>query len=476
MLSKGTRLPALLMLITLAGAISAQAKKDESHKGWDIVWSDEFGGSSLDLTKWSYQLGTGAEYGLDGWGNNEQEYYAVNNVTLKNGCLCITAKKENQAGKPYTSGRIRTLGADGKPLFAAQFGRVEARIKLPVGDGLWPAFWMLPAGSQYGTWAASGEIDIMEAIGRLKNRVYGTLHYGQAWPGNKRSGAMYKFKDDSDIADFHQYAVEWEPGSIRWYVDGELFYQTSSWWGMGPDASEPYPYPAPFDAPFYIILNLAVGGTFDDNRVPADYEVPATMEVDYVRAYEKSGGYDLHVKRPEPDRDKAAFAGFAADARGNFIADTGFAAVNAEALTVNTMDVNSRNWYFLTLTEFGGKAKSENDGDFRHVSIQAPGGEVHSIQLLQHLGVARGYTYEISFDAKASAPRTIAVKLGGDADNSWAVYSSQYSPKLTTQLQHFSYRFTMESPSDKTARLEFNLGKDAAEVWIGTVAVKALDF
>jgi beta-glucanase (GH16 family) len=465
-----------LVLNSAITGIAVARDKVPAPKGWNLVWSDEFNGSGLDPAKWSYQLGTGSEYGLDSWGNNEQECYSEKNVSVKGGNLVITARKESLGGKPYTSGRVRTLGADGKPLFNTTFGRVEARIRLPAGDGIWPAFWMLPATQKYGAWAASGEIDIMEGIGRLPNRVYGTLHYGQNWPGNKRSGGMCKFPDDGDFTEFHQYAIEWEPGNIRWYVDGRMFYQTSEWWGMGPEATEPFPYPAPFDAPFYIVLNLAVGGNFDDGRVPADYEVPAAMEVDYVRVYEKSGGYDLNVKRPEPDRDKAAFASIAADATGNLVADPTFATANSLALSVNTMDQKSRAWYFLALGEFGGKASSENDGVMRHIKMESIGTEVHSVQLLQHLGVARGYTYQIEFDAKSSAPRTVAVKLGGDADNSWAVYSSQYAPKLTSELRHFSYKFTMAEPTDKTARLEFNVGKEAGDVWICNVSVRAVEF
>jgi len=447
---------------------------------WRLVWSDEFTGSKLDAAKWSYQNGTGAEYGLDGWGNNEQEYYDSDNVTIADGSLYLEAKREAKGGKPFTSGRIRTLGADGKPLFTTTFGRVEARISLPTGSGVWPAFWMLPATKDYGVWAASGEIDIMEAKGRLANRVYGTLHYGQAWPGNKYAGGMYKFPDETDCTEFHDYAIEWEPSAIRWYVDGNKYYETSSWWAMAEGADAPYKYPAPFDVPFYIVLNLAIGGNYDDGRVPDEGDLPAVMEVDYVRVYEKVGGYDRDVKRPEPPRDKEAFAAFATDASGSFIADRPFATINGEAMSTNGMNVNSRDWYFLALAEFGGKATAKTervgDADFRRVTIVAPGTEVHSVQLIQHLPIAKGYTYEISFDAKASTARTIAVKLGGDGDNSWAVYSSQYAPALTSDVKRFKYKFTMEAATDKTARLEFNLGKGSGDVWIGNVEVRTAEF
>lgn len=163
-------------------------KMDRSDEGYELVWQDEFEGDSLDLTKWSYQYGTGAEYGLDGWGNSEEEYYTdrPENVRVEDGKLILTAIKEEEAyeQKPYTSGRIRTV-SDEETLFATTYGRIEARIRMPEGEGIWPAFWMLPVDETiYGGWAASGEIDIMEAKGRLPGQIGGTLHYGQVWPNN----------------------------------------------------------------------------------------------------------------------------------------------------------------------------------------------------------------------------------------------------------------------------------------------------
>lgn len=457
------------MLLTSCGS-----EKIEKRDGWKLIWNDEFNGKTLDRTKWDFQIGTGSQYGLNGWGNDELQYYTEDNISFEKGKLVIEARKENKNGMGYTSSRIRTVKDDGTDLFTTTFGRIEAKIKLPKGDGIWPAFWMLPATDKYGVWASSGEIDILEAKGRLPNRTYGNLHFGQPWPGNKYTGDMYKFQEGDFSEDFHIYALEWEPGVLRWYVDENKFYETSNWFGMALDADEPYPYPAPFDAPFYILLNLAVGGTFDDYRSPADYEVPAKMYVDYVRVYEKEGGYNFDVKKPVPPQDTASFESYRKTDDGSYAVDPTFATAETTGMMNNTMDKTSGNWYFLTLGDFGGAATAKKEQGAFHITMSQPGGEVHSVQLIQHMGIAKGYTYQIVFDAKASSDRDITVKLGGDDDNKWAVYSSQYKPKLTTEYQTFKYRFTMENDSDSQARLEFNVGINPSDVWIKNVRVVAV--
>ncbi|MBP7478849.1 MAG: family 16 glycosylhydrolase [Spirochaetaceae bacterium] len=463
----------LMLIIFLTGCTSQPAADIE---GWSLVWNDEFSGRKLDTQKWDYQLGTGSQYGLDGWGNQELQYYTKENIRLEKGMLIIEAKKEDKEGKPYTSGRIRTMKDDGTVLFAPLYGRIEARMQLPGGSGIWPAFWMLPADTAYGMWAASGEIDIMEFRGRLPNRTYGTLHYGEQWPGQKNSGSMYKFPEGEDGTGFHTYAVEWEPGIIRWYVDNNLFYETSSWWSMAPEAEEPFPYPAPYDTPFYILLNLAVGGAFDEHRTPDNTDIPAQMIVDYVRVYEKTGGYNHTVTKPVPDRDTASFESYRKTDEGNAVSDESFSSLNTESLSSNTMDKSSGSWYLLALSDFGGRAQASVENGKCRISIIHKGTEVHSVQLLQHLGIAKGYTYILSFEAKAEDNRAISVKIGGDDDNGWAVYSSQYSPSLSTEYTQFKYRFTMENESDASARLEFNVGKQDGDVWIKNICVTQAEF
>lgn len=329
-----------MALCSLSGGIDAfaaevqppvQAKEVDSaydnrqeleQAGYRLAWNDEFEGNDLDFGKWDFQLGTKAsdEGAPENWGNNEQEYYTEENYKVEDGVLTITAKKEEKEGKNYTSTRIRTMKDDGTCLYAAKYGRVEARMKLPREEGLWPAFWMLPADtSVYGTWAASGEIDILEAKGRLPDRVNGTIHFGSQWPDNLYLGDEYRFDDSTDIADWHLYSVEWEPGKISWMVDDEVYFtaeaslsRTSSpqdkFWGRGEDSQENYAYGAPFDMPFYIILNLAVGGNYDWEANPANAEFPASMEVDYVRVWQKDANAyqaleDAHPKGEEPYKE-----------------------------------------------------------------------------------------------------------------------------------------------------------------------------
>jgi len=255
-------------------------------EGYTLTWCDEFTGEGthvnnqgVDLNKWAFQTGTGSQYGLTGWGNNEQQFYLQDNVRIEDGRLLIEAKKESIGGMPYTSARIWT-----QPTFGQKYGRFEASIKLPIGDGLWPAFWLLPVNSPYGTWARSGEIDIMEARGRFPNVSTGALHYGDTWPNNTYRSANYNFPAGMNINQFHQYAIEWEENEIRWYVNGNLYFRMTDWYATGHD------FPAPFDTEFYIILNLAIGGTFDGNRLPPDalFDEPVLMEVEYVRVYSKN--------------------------------------------------------------------------------------------------------------------------------------------------------------------------------------------
>jgi len=240
-----------------------------------LVWSDEFDAGQLDPEAWFFENGDGSQYGIPGWGNNELQWYLEDSAELRDGMLVITAREESVGGKNYTSARINT-----RDRFAFRYGRIEARIRFPGGQGLWPAFWLLPQDEVYGTWAASGEIDVVEAVnlgGTGDNTVYGTIHYGGEFPNNRSSGNNYLVPTDA-TAEFHTYALEWDATEIRWYVDDILYSTQNSWSTTGA------PYPAPFDETFYILLNVAVGGNFP-GAPNAATRLPATMEVDYVRVY-----------------------------------------------------------------------------------------------------------------------------------------------------------------------------------------------
>jgi len=253
-----------------------QEPPEETEKEWQLVWSDEFDTDELDESKWSYQYGTGRDEGLTGWGNNELQYYTdrEENIFIENDLLHIVAHEENYEGMNYTSARIRTIDK-GDWLY----GRFEIRAKLPEGQGIWPAIWMMPTESVYGGWAASGEIDIMEYLGHEPDKVHGTLHYGGSWPYNDHSGDDYQLDDGKFSDDFNTFTLEWEYGEIRWYVNGEHYQTQNNWHTQG------HGFPAPFNQKFHMILNLAVGGNWPGN--PDDTtEFPQKLIVDYVRVYQ----------------------------------------------------------------------------------------------------------------------------------------------------------------------------------------------
>jgi beta-glucanase (GH16 family) len=273
---------------------------------WRMIWQDEFSSAGIDTTKWGFDLGNGfyADSGktfVSGWGNDELQCYtaAPRNTFVADGLLHIVAQSDSGKGCAYSSARLKTRRSDGSALFAQRYGRFEFRAKLPPGRGIWPALWLLPQDDAYGTWAASGEIDVMEARGQTPSTVLGTLHYGSRWPHNAFSGTEYVFPNRGSITDFHVYAMEWEPGRMRWFVDGVACQTQTFWWsssqkdgrqGMKPaNESELNPWPAPFDQRFYIVMNLAVGGRFLGNP-DATTPFPAEMLVDYVRVYERRGG------------------------------------------------------------------------------------------------------------------------------------------------------------------------------------------
>ncbi len=241
---------------------------------YELVWQDEFNGTSLDLSKWEPMIGNGCP-GICGWGNNELQYYRAENATVGGGTLKITARRQNFGGAQYTSARLRT-----KNKGDWTYGRFEMRAKLPFGQGMWPAFWMLPTDDVYGTWAASGEIDIMEAVGFDPARVHGTTHFGGMFPNNTYAGGSYTLPSGSFSNEFHEFAIEWEEGEIRWYMDDVHYRTQTSWWTPGAA------FPAPFNERFHLLLNLAVGGNWPGNP-DGSTQFPQTYEVDWVRVYQE---------------------------------------------------------------------------------------------------------------------------------------------------------------------------------------------
>ena len=261
------------VLCTIGAAISRQAADRNQDT---LVWADEFSGpngSAPDPAKWTYDLGG------NGWGNDELETYTnrLQNAHIEDGNLVIQAAKEQFTGpdgvvRSYTSARLKTLGR-----FEPTYGRMEARIKIPSGQGMWPAFWMLGANAASVGWPQCGEIDIMENIGREPSVVHGTVH-GPSYSGMNGISALYTLPDGLRFADdFHVFKVEWEPNALRFYADDHL-YKTITKSDLPSGAAWV------FDHPFFIILNLAVGGNWPGNP-DASTAFPQAMLVDYVRVY-----------------------------------------------------------------------------------------------------------------------------------------------------------------------------------------------
>ncbi|HTS10869.1 MAG TPA: glycoside hydrolase family 16 protein [Candidatus Limnocylindrales bacterium] len=264
---------AVLGAVTATGS-EASARMHEPR--WTLTWSDEFNGpdgARPDASKWEFDIGG------KGWGNQELETYTdrAENSFLRGGNLVIEARKEKFTGadgvtREYTSARLKTLG-----LFAQAYGKFEARIKIPRGQGMWPAFWMMGDNIEKVEWPTCGEIDVMENIGREPSVNHGSMH-GPGYSGAEGRTAAYTLAGGAAMADdFHVYGIEWEPGVVRFYVDGHL-YETVT------PASLPAGKKWVFDHPFFILLNVAVGGDWP-GAPDAGTNFPQEMLVDWVRVY-----------------------------------------------------------------------------------------------------------------------------------------------------------------------------------------------
>lgn len=278
-MSTKTRLFCMSAVVMALGPVQSGCGSDDSFveppSGWVLTMADEFEGAEgtrPDPAIWTYDIGG------SGWGNGQLEYDTnrVENVSLDGqGNLRITARRESYQGRDYTSGRIKTRG-----LFEQKYGRFEARIKLPRGQGIWPAFWMLGANVDAVGWPQSGEIDIMEFRGQQPAVIHGTIH-GPGYSGASPIGSSFRLADGETFTeDFHVFAVDWDPGQIRFRVDSEVYQiiTTSAVSDRGNWV---------FDQPFFMLLNVAVGGGFVGPVSPTT-PFPAEMLVDYVRVYERA--------------------------------------------------------------------------------------------------------------------------------------------------------------------------------------------
>ncbi len=278
-----SRAPLVLLTLSLGlHLVACDTSEDalfptRTERDWVVVWEDEFEGAAgegLDPARWVHDIGRGD----NGWGNAELQYYTdrpANAAQTGDGHLAITAVKEELNGADYTSARIKTQG-----VFSQAFGRVEARIKLPVGAGIWPAFWMLGDDITSVGWPTCGEIDIMEYRGQTPDVVHGSLHGPGYFGGNPLTGSYFLPAGKRFDEDFHVFAVEWDPGRVAFYVDDTLYHIATS-------AQVPRGGRWVFDSPFFLILNIAVGGNFLGSP-NASTQFPQTMLVDYVRVLERA--------------------------------------------------------------------------------------------------------------------------------------------------------------------------------------------
>ncbi|MBN2102826.1 glycoside hydrolase family 16 protein [bacterium] len=270
-----------IWILILSFCKSGNSSTDPDHPnipvppGFQLVWHDEFDLSVINQEKWNYDINAW------GGGNNELQYYTDRfaNAFIDKGFLVIRAKKEHYTGpegtREYTSARLHT-----KNKGDWTYGRFEIRARLPFGQGIWPAVWLMPTDNKYGGWAASGEIDIMELLGQEPGKVYGTLHYGGEYPQNVHTGDDFFLPQGSFYENFHVFSLEWDTTAISWFVDDSLYQTQSQWY------SENGEYPAPFDQQFHLIINVAVGGNWPGNPDETT-PFPQDMVVDYVRIFQK---------------------------------------------------------------------------------------------------------------------------------------------------------------------------------------------
>lgn len=420
---------------------------------------DQYGQSEIEINnvaqKYSYSFtmnttddNAGIYFNLGKNGVTPESTISITDVKVYD----ITSSSEGTK-TTYTSGRINTQG-----IHDFTYGYFETRAKVPAGQGYLPAFWLMSSDENiYGQWPRCGEIDIMEVMGQETDKLYGTIHYGN--PHSQGQGT-YIAEEGKDFADeFHTFGCEWEPGSIKWYVDGKCYYEEHNWYSTT-EGQGTLTYPAPFDQPFYMILNLAVGGSWVGNPDENTSFDNNPYIVDYVKVYQKDS-YDNNVEKPVVNvelRDP--------DANGNYINNGDFAV--EEDLTDDT------DWKFMVdEKDHKGKATAAIKDKTIEIKTEEMGDIDYSIQLVQaNVPFEKGATYELSFDAFASENRTMNVDVKAP-DHGYIKYMETLAPELTTTKKTFKKTFKMTSDSDANGRLEFNMGNTStADITITNVSIK----
>lgn len=405
---KKSLLTKALLTFSVIGMVFAFSNTVKAADNYELVWSDEFNGNSLDTNTWNYEIGTGSW----GWGNNEQQYYTDRNIKVSNGTMKITAKREDYGGMKYTSSRITTKN---KKNF--KYGKIEARIKMPKFKGVWPAFWMLGANQDSVGWPKCGEIDIMEAIND-ENLVYGTLHWFND-PGNNNadSGSQVAVADRTE---YHVYGVEWTADKLRWYVDGKV-YRTMD---VSNDSF------SEVRKEYFVIFNMAIGGQWPGYDID-ETAFPATMEVDWVRAY----------KKVEETTTKYT---------GPMI-----------TVTEDAVETCSEKWGSYFGSDWAGASGTSKSTDKAvtgaTMNITSIGNSQWGVQqYLKGLHYYPGRTYNYSFTMTSDVDKRVFVKVAGDGDEQ---IFGEYIDLKARVPYNFSRQVTLAKDMEGVLDLYFGMGK-----------------
>ena len=405
---KKSLLTKALLTFSVIGTVFAFSNTVKAADNYELVWSDEFNGNSLDTNTWNYEIGTGSW----GWGNNEQQYYTDRNIKVSNGTMKITAKREDYGGMKYTSSRITTKN---KKNF--KYGKIEARIKMPKFKGVWPAFWMLGANQDSVGWPKCGEIDIVEAIND-ENLVYGTLHWFHD-PGNNNadSGSSVAVADRTE---YHVYGVEWTADKLRWYVDGKV-YRTMD---VSNDSF------SEVRKEYFVIFNMAIGGQWPGYDID-ETAFPATMEVDWVRAYKKVEETTTKYTGPmitvTEDAVETCSEKWGSYFGSGWAGASGTSKSTDKAVTGATMNITS-----IGNSQWG---------------VQ---------QYLKGLHYYPGRTYNYSFTMTSDVDKRVFVKVAGDGDEQ---IFGEYIDLKARVPYNFSRQVTLAEDFEGVLDLYFGMGK-----------------
>lgn len=405
---KKSLLTKALLTFSVIGTVFAFSNTVKAADNYELVWSDEFNGNYLDTNTWNYEIGTGSW----GWGNNEQQYYTDRNIKVSNGTMKITAKREDYGGMKYTSSRITTKN---KKNF--KYGKIEARIKMPKFKGVWPAFWMLGANQDSVGWPKCGEIDIMEAIND-ENLVYGTLHWFND-PGNNNadSGSSVAVANRTE---YHVYGVEWTADKLRWYVDGKV-YRTMD---VSNDSF------SEVRKEYFVIFNMAIGGQWPGYNID-ETAFPATMEVDWVRAYKKVEGTTTKYTGP------------------------------MITVTEDAVETCSEKWGSYFGSDWAGASGTSKSTDKAvtgaTMNITSIGNSQWGVQqYLKGLHYYPGRTYNYSFTMTSDVDKRVFVKVAGDGDEQ---IFGEYIDLKARVPYNFSRQVTLAEDMEGVLDLYFGMGK-----------------